>query len=114
MPELPDVEVWRRHLHSHIVGDKVTRAEVHDLTLVEGSSLRLEEPGRSNSTYLSHFWELKAESVVPVMCLISLAPSGAPFTSSSSPSCSSYWPQSRPKPSLWQAALNLLCTVTPM
>jgi len=38
MPELPDVEVWRRHLHSHIVGDRISRAEVHDLTLVEGSS----------------------------------------------------------------------------
>lgn len=38
MPELPDVEVWRRHLHSNIVGDRVTKAEVHDLTLVEGSS----------------------------------------------------------------------------
>src|SRR5688572_31360203 len=38
MPELPDVEVWRRHLKSNIVGDRILRAEVHDLTLVEGSS----------------------------------------------------------------------------
>ena len=38
MPELPDVEVWRRHLQSNIVGDRVLKAEVHDLTLVEGSS----------------------------------------------------------------------------
>jgi formamidopyrimidine-DNA glycosylase len=38
MPELPDVEVWRRHLKSHIVGDRILKSEVHDLTLVEGSS----------------------------------------------------------------------------
>jgi len=38
MPELPDVEVWRRHLASHIVGDRIVKAEVLDLTLLEGCS----------------------------------------------------------------------------
>ncbi len=35
MPELPEVEVLRRSLEPHLVGDRIDRTEVHDLRLRE-------------------------------------------------------------------------------
>ena len=38
VPELPDVEGFRRLLHSRVVGDKVTAIEVRDPGVVRGRS----------------------------------------------------------------------------